>query len=108
MVVPHFTQHKRIKNMNKIAAFSCIILVAFMFTACDEKTKANGEAMTEAAKEFAKSALSEAADTAKAKATEAAEAAKETATDAAVAVKNKAKEKAAEAAEAVATELKKE
>lgn len=93
--------------MKKIAAISSIILVAVMFTACDEKTKANGEAMTDAAKEFAKSALTEAADSVKAKATEAAEAAKETATDAAVAVKNTAKEKAADAAEAVAKELKK-
>jgi hypothetical protein len=92
--------------MNKIAAISSIILVAFMFTACDEKVKQNGEEMTAAAKEFAKSALDNAADTAKSKATEAADAAKEKASEAAAAVKQTAKEKAAEAAEAVAKELK--
>jgi len=55
--------------MKQITFIAGIVLAVFTFTACDEKVKQSGEAMTAAAKEKA--------------------------TDAAVAVKNKAKEKAA-------------
>ena len=93
--------------MNRIVALSAVVtLTAILLMGCDDKVKQNGEAMTAAAKEFAKSALDNAADTAKAKAAEAADAAKEKASEAATAVKQTAKAKAAEAAEAVAKELK--
>ena len=94
--------------MNRIVAVLAVItLSAIMFLGCDEKTKASGEAMTAATKEFVSSALHNAADSAKQKASEAADAAKEKASDAAVKVKETAKEKVAEAAESVAEGLRK-